>query len=100
MKINSRKTHDNLTAYLFLAPFLVVFFVFLAYPVVYSLVLSLHKVSWTTNLYNVFSDMKYVGVENYIKLLHDSKFWWSLIVTGYYAVLTIPMTVFLGLILA
>ncbi|MBA3065637.1 sugar ABC transporter permease [bacterium] len=100
MKINGKNIHNNITAYLFLAPFLIVFSLFLAYPVIYSLVLSLHKVSWTTNLYNIFSDMKFVGFDNYIKLFHDSRFWWSLIVTGYYGILTIPLTVFLGLILA
>ena len=103
MKISSRNTkniRNNVAAYLFLFPFLAVFFTFLAYPVIYSLILSLHKVSWSTNLYNVFSDMKFVGLDNYIALLQDSHFWWSLVVTAYYAILTIPFTIFLGLILA
>ncbi|PIU17873.1 MAG: sugar ABC transporter permease [Elusimicrobia bacterium CG08_land_8_20_14_0_20_44_26] len=44
--------------------------------------------------------MKFVWFRNYVRLFDDSRFWWSLIVTAYYAVLTIPLSVFLGLLLA
>ncbi len=98
--IENKKLRESITSYLFLAPFLIIFLVFLAWPVIYSFFLSLHKVSWSTDLYNVFSDMKLVWFANYKQLFKDSHFWWSLIVTFYYAVLTIPMTIFLGLILA
>ena len=39
------RARDNLTAYTFLAPFLIIFAVFLAFPVLYSLYLALHKVA-------------------------------------------------------
>jgi len=100
MLSKNKVLRENVIAYLFLLPFLTIFVVFLAYPVLYSLVLSLHKVSWATDLYNVFSDMKLVWFDNYVSLFKDSHFWWSLIVTAYYAVLTIPLSVFLGLLLA
>jgi len=100
VKIKNRVLRENINSYLFLLPFLVIFLIFLAYPVIYSFILSLHRVTPYTDLYNVFSDMKFVGLKNYLKLLNDSKFWWSLIVTFYYAILTIPGMIILGLLLA
>ena len=94
------KVKENINSYIFLLPFLIIFLIFLLLPVFYSFYLSLHKVSYSTDLYNIFSDMKFVGFKNYVELMKDSHFWWSLIVTFYYAILTIPATIFLGLILA
>lgn len=86
--------------YLWLAPFLVVFAVFLAYPMAYSFLISLKKVTWQTNLYEVFSDMRWVGLQNYRELLTRADFWWSLIATFLYMLLTIPLGIFLSLLLA
>ncbi|PKK92224.1 MAG: hypothetical protein CVV64_02090 [Candidatus Wallbacteria bacterium HGW-Wallbacteria-1] len=95
------KTKDNLVAYLFLAPFLIIFAVFLGYPTIYSLYLSLHRATIYSDWYNVFADMKFVGLDNYVKLLTtDVKFWWSVIVTGIYAFLTIPTSIGISLVLA
>lgn len=95
------KTRENAVSYLFLSPFLLVFLVFLGYPTLYSLVLSFHKTTIYSDWYNIFSDMKFVGFENYIRLLTvDKEFWWSLVVTGYYAILTIPSSICLSLFLA
>lgn len=55
--------------YLWLTPFLAVFGVFLAYPMVYSFIISLKKVTWQTDLYNVFSDMQWAGLANYSELI-------------------------------
>ncbi|MDD3626787.1 MAG: sugar ABC transporter permease [bacterium] len=95
-----KKTKDTLIAFLFLLPFMLVFIIFLAYPVIYSLILSLHKVTVYTDLYDIFSDMKFVGFENYVKLILDNKFWWSLVTSLAYGLFTIPTGIFLSLILA
>ena len=96
-----RLVRDTIVSYLFLAPFLVVFLVFLAWPVVYSLYLSLHKVTIFTNWYNVFGDMTrcdYWGFGNYVHILtQDKRFWWSLVFTAYYGLLTIPTGLFASL---
>ncbi|MBV6492554.1 MAG: Lactose transport system permease protein LacF [Turneriella sp.] len=88
------------TPYLWLMPFLLVFGIFLAYPMAYSFIISLKKVTWQTNLYEVFSDMQWVGFDNYRELLHRADFWWSLIATFLYMLLTIPLGIFLSLLLA
>jgi multiple sugar transport system permease protein len=95
------KLRENLTAYLLLAPFLLLFAVFLGYPVFYSFALSLRKVTLTTDWFHIFDDMRYCGLENYRHLLfEDREFWWSLALTLMYAGITIPAGVALSLMLA
>jgi len=98
-KLNTR-WRDTVTALAFLSPFLIVYAVFLIYPIFYSMYLSFRTVAPDTDMFNIFADMKFVGLKNYITLLKDYHFWWSLAVTFYYAVLYIPLLIFTSLILA
>ena len=95
---------ETIVSYLFLAPFLTVFAIFLAWPVLYSLFLSFHKVTIFSDWYNIFGDMKlcdYGGFGNYVYILtEDKRFWWSLVFTAYYGLLTIPTGLFVSLTLA
>jgi len=84
-------------SYIFLLPFFLIFIVFLAFPVFYALWLSLHKVQ---DFYDVFGSLKFVGFLNYINLLKDYRFWWSLLITLYYSLLTIPVGISFSLLLA
>ena len=95
-----RKTRDTLISYVFLAPFLVIFGVFLFYPIFYSLILSFQRNTIYSDFYNVFADMQWVGFDNYRVLLKDPEFWWSLLMTFYYACLTIPCGISMALLLA
>lgn len=92
--------HETLISYLFLAPFLAVFIIFLGYPMIYSLYLSFRSTTFSTDWYNIFGSMEYIGLANYISLLTDTRFWWSLVLTLSYAILTIPTSIALGLWLA
>jgi multiple sugar transport system permease protein len=89
---------DNLTSYAFLAPFLAVFAVFLAYPVFYSLYLALHQVP--PDSFDIFGGLRFVGFANFAKLFADTRFWWSVLMTLYYAVLIIPLGIAASLVLA
>jgi multiple sugar transport system permease protein len=92
---------ETVTAYLLLAPFLVLFTVFLAYPVGYSGLMSLGRKTLTTDWYRVFDDMTYCGLDNYRRLFSDDpEFWWSLLLTLAYAALTVPAGIALSLALA
>ena len=62
------RTRRNLAPYLFLAPFLVGFVVFLVLPLVYVLNLSLYRS-------RIVGGQSFVGIENYVKVLGDSSFW-------------------------
>ena len=94
------KTRETIVSYLFLAPFLAIFASFLLYPIFYSFYLSFRAVAPTTDMFSVFTDMKFVGFSNYLRLIKDFDFWWSLVSTGYYAVLYIPLSISASLMLA
>ncbi|MBI4853807.1 MAG: sugar ABC transporter permease [Acidobacteria bacterium] len=101
MSIKSNSNlRESLVSYLFLAPFLAIFIIFLGYPMIYSLYLSFRSTTFSTDWYNIFGNMQYVGLANYQSLLTDTRFWWSLGLTLSYAVLTIPASIALGLWLA
>jgi len=92
------RVRENLSAYIFIAPFLIIFLVFLAYPVFYSLYLALHRVP--TDSFDVFNSLRFVGLANFQLLFSDTKFWWSVLMTLYYAALIIPSGIAVSLALA
>ena len=65
-----RKHKDNLTAFLFLTPTLVVFIVLVAAPVLFSIFLSF--TDW--NFLSGFEGIKWVGLSNFSDLLEDRTF--------------------------
>lgn len=87
-------------AFLFLAPFTLLFAVFLLYPAYYSIDLSFHKATLYTDLYEIFTTMKFSGLDNYRVILADPQVWWALVLSGYYALLLIPLQIGLSLGLA
>lgn len=86
----------RLAPYLFVSPFVVLFCAFMLYPLVRSIVLSLHKASGPTRI-------RFVGLDNYLFLLTDELFWLAVANTLYFAcmflVLQIPMALGLALML-
>lgn len=96
----TKNVKENLVSYGFLTPFLAVFLVFLAYPVVYSFWLSLHKTTIYSSWYYPFSDMKFVGLANYFAILSSMEFWWSIFLTLCYGAMTIIPGIALSLLLA
>lgn len=88
---------ENATAFVFISPFLIIFVLFLGYPLVYSFYLSLNRV---TTLVNVFGNLTFVGLENFRTLFHDGLFRWSLLMTLYYAGLIVPLGIISSLLLA
>lgn len=73
-----------LAALLFLTPALVGFAIFFAFPIVRGFYISL--TDW-----DLLTDPKYLGFDNYQKLIHNKDFKQSLIRTGYYVLLNIPV---------
>lgn len=79
---NARR--EALAFYLLIAPWLIGFVLFLAYPMVRSLYLSF------TN-YNLLSPPMWIGLQNYQHIAVDEKFWQSLKVTLLYALGSVPV---------
>jgi multiple sugar transport system permease protein len=84
----------TLEGYLFLAPFLVVYCVFRIYPVFRGIYISLFD--WDL----VGGYRHYIGLENYREMFQDDRFWASLWHTVYFVLLSTPLIVIVGLLLA
>lgn len=82
------------SAYLFIAPSVILIAVFIAEPILQSGWMSLHD--WTIGE----ATHKFVGLANYTALYHDSRFWNALRVTVVYTVFVSLGQVLLGLAIA
>lgn len=85
---------QGLAALLFLSPTLVVFSVFVVFPVLFSFYLSFHE-------WNMFStERAYVGLDNYARMLRDPEFWAVFRHTAVYTFGTVPLNMALALAVA
>ncbi len=85
---------DALTAFVFLAPFLIIYAVFLIYPLFRGFWISLHD--WEL----AGGYRKFIGFENYSDLWNDSMFWKTARNTLLFVALTVPTMTALALALA
>lgn len=88
------KTREALAAYLFLAPFLILFSIFFVRATISSINISFHD--WRLLRPNI----PFVGLENYINLFNDSIWWDSVVRTLYFTAMTVTGTTTVGLITA
>jgi multiple sugar transport system permease protein len=89
----SLRRREALVAYLFIAPTFIGFLVFVAGPMVYSLGLSFLK-------WNIFQPAEFVGLENYVKLASDARFFISLKNTIIFTLLVVSLDITIALSLA
>ncbi len=90
----SPKSRENLTGYLFIAPWLIGFLVFTLGPFIQSFYLSFTR-------YNIVQPPKFIGLANYRMMLFDDElFWKSLWVTIRFALCSVPMVLVIGVLLA
>lgn len=79
--------------YIFIAPYVVHFLVFISFPVIFSFVLMFHE-------WNIISPMEYVGLNNFYRLINDSVFFKSLLNTIIFLVIHIPLQIIVALFFA
>lgn len=89
---------QNLTGWAFAAPFMILFSVFLAFPIIASFLLSFTSFG-LRDLQNPVGTT-FVGLQNYVDLFGDPKFWKSLFNTFYFVVVGVPVTLAFGLLIA
>ncbi|WP_284237180.1 carbohydrate ABC transporter permease [Paenibacillus glycanilyticus] len=89
-----RRIREQLLGYLFLAPSLAVFLLFLFYPMVRSVYLSFQLTDPRGRV------AAYAGWDNYTQMLESSAFWSSLWITVQFTLLTVPAGLALGLLCA
>lgn len=90
----SRQLRRDLRAYLFVSPWLIGLLAFTAYPTLASFYFSLTK-------YNILTPPRWVGADNYVRLLtKDPLFWTTVWNTAYYTLISVPAGLILALGLA
>ena len=79
--------------YAMITPAMLVCLLFMVYPIIYMIYLSLHK-------WNMIGEMKFIGIKNYISMFTDSEFIEVLLNTCKFTFWTVAGFIILGLLLA
>ncbi len=88
-----RQFKRNSIPYLFLAPFLVGFLVFMVYPLIYALNMSMYRT-------RLVGGTTFVGLENYGRALQDTNFWDGVRNVLLFGLVQIPVMLGLALMFA
>lgn len=92
MRIRSQSLKDSITGYLFISPQMLIFLIFLVYPIIEGIRLSLYRINYQSE--------KFVGLDNYVALFNDPVFFKALINTVVFVVFIVILTVGFALFVA
>ena len=92
MKTRKRFINKRNVPYVLLAPTIVIFALFMIYPIFRSLYLSFFELK--------SGSYEFVGLHNYIMLFGDKTFWKSLFNTVVYLAVQVPVMITLALVIA
>ncbi len=92
----SRQVHKNIAGFLFIGPNLIGFLVFVAFPVIFSLVLTFSQ--W--NPMSGLRGIEFVGLRNFIEMWSDEWFLSAFRNNIVFTVVTVPVSMVLGLLVA
>src|SRR5215211_8719863 len=93
--VGKRRFDQNLIGWGFALPFVVLFAIFAAGPIIASLLLSFTDFG-LADLRNPLGT-SFIGLDNFAKLLTDRKFTGALFNTAYFVLVGVPATLVLGL---
>lgn len=89
-----RRLRRNWSAYVFLAPAVVIFSLFTVFALLFAFYLTFHE--WSI----IQPDKPFVGLRNYKDMLNDEDFGRSIINTVYFTAGSIPLEMMIGLVVA
>ncbi|WP_068775542.1 carbohydrate ABC transporter permease [Paenibacillus sp. FJAT-26967] len=92
MKLRQRQWRENLTGYLFILPQFLLFLLFIVYPILEGIRLSLYRVD--------YQNETFVGLDNYVMLFQDPVFYKSIFNTVIFVVFIVILTVGFSLFVA
>jgi multiple sugar transport system permease protein len=98
VKATRRERRMTRNAWLFAAPFVILWVIFMAGPIIGSLLMSFTDMT-TRDLQTPFQ-VNVVGFDNYIRLFQDPRFLRSLLNTFTFVVVAVPLTIALALAVA
>jgi multiple sugar transport system permease protein len=93
MDMNINKPRSNRVGYFLSLPYWVHFAFFMAYPLIFSLILVFHE-------WDIYTPMRWVGLRNFVRLFHDSLFWQAILNTLWFLAIHIPLQIGLALLFA
>lgn len=88
-----RINKELFAGYTFAAPWFIGFFLFIAGPIIVSIILSFCQ-------YDVLHPAKYVGLKNYRVLFTEDRLFWKSLWNTVYMVLSVPLSMVIGLAIA
>ncbi len=94
IKAQNRRLRMTFVPYFFIAPVIILLFVFNILPLLSAFVISTFDVSTS------FNRARFLGLGNFVEVLGDARFWNSLKVTLKWTVVEVPLQVILALILS
>lgn len=92
----SRQKKENIYGYLFIAPYLIGFFIFQGLPFLIAMVLGFTNVKYISKI----GEAKFVGFSNFIKMFQDEYAMDALGRTGLYSLIYVPLIMILGFTIA
>jgi multiple sugar transport system permease protein len=93
--LNRARIAAKAVPYLFLAPGIVLFAVFIVYPTIRAVQMSFYDWKIVAGAVSQF-----IGFDNYVRAFQDAHFWLSLSNSGIYMLFTVPPQIVLGLAIA
>ncbi|MCC7367690.1 MAG: sugar ABC transporter permease [Chloroflexi bacterium] len=91
-RLVSRKVRERALGYTLLAPALIIISVFELFPIAFGFYISL--CDWRLGCQAI------IGADNYLRGLQDAAMWNSLLVTATYSIITVPVQLGLGFLIA
>ncbi len=80
----------NRQGYLFVLPYVIYFLAFVAYPLLFSVVLMFNR-------WNIVTPMEWIGLKNFVRMIHDPLFFKSLLNTLMFLAIHIPLQIIVAL---
>jgi multiple sugar transport system permease protein len=90
---DSRLLENTVKAFGFLAPFLLLYTIFIIWPVIQGVYVSFHK-------WGLMGKIRFVGLSNYQKFLTEKYFWDALWHTTFFVIIAVPSVIIASLVLA
>jgi len=88
--IGRRIKKSDRNGYLFVLPYVIYFLAFVAYPLVFSIILMFHR-------WNIVTPMEWIGLKNFVRMIHDPLFFKSVGNTLIFLLIHIPLQIIVAL---
>lgn len=90
--MSSKKLSGKIVPYVFILPFVIFFITFMAYPIIFSLIMCFSKYR--------NASFEYTGLKNFTYVMKDPLFWKALKNTFILLIVQVPIQTFLAVVLA